>query len=250
MPPFNHHLSTTLLKDTDEIETIDAAFVVAMYATVEFIQFLMTYAVLVSHTKGDVLSNIKADKGVKSILRGYVSVSDVSFALTMYVNNKDYWAWYHRDDNRKKGNKALAQRRIALAARQARTEATQSRTRSGATSTEGEAEAEDEVIPQDEPVEKKVNKFWHMGNRNKNLKFGLGPEARALYLALKKAFRTADKAAWDDPWEVWWRAHKDDEAAKAKPTARVEVEQPLAELGQLVSWSDDEECEGIPMAGV
>lgn len=244
--PFDHRLSDALLKDTNKMQKIDAAFVVERYATLEFIHFLVNYAVLVSHTKGDVLKMVKADGGEKNIMI-YLSASDVAFTLTTYANNKDYWAWFQRDDARKRGNRALAQRRIDLAERQARAGATQSRTRSAA-STDVEAE-EDEVIPADTPAETTVKKLWPVGNRNKNLKFGMGPEARALYLQLKRAFRSANKAQWDLPWDAWWRSHKDDvfESPRGTPRASsMEDEEPIGDLGQLISYSvDEDEDDGV-----
>lgn len=164
---------------------IDKKFVLENYMTEEFCDFVLNYAAVVSHPKDQLLKQLRAAKCNKTIFQ-LVSLSDISYSFTIYVNNHEYWAWSHGNDKRKAANlKKQEQRKSNKRGR----------------------------IGDDEAASDKAPKQWGLGNRSKKFEWGLPPEGRALYITLKKALKDVGVQAWDEVWKKFW-----DKEVAARPT--------------------------------
>ena len=235
------------LQDAASIkDSITKAFVLNNYITEDFCEFALDYAALVSHPKGHVRGILEAENCNKSVFE-VLQASDIAWAVVLYVNNQDYWAWAHDDEERKKRNKERAesrrQREEIIATR-----ATGSR--------RGAARLPDEV-EDDEPATEKVETLWAVGNRSKAKEWGVSPQGRALYLALKGAIKEAGPHAWSDVWAAYWekdeerREAEEDEGGNARKRKRsapdAEGDGDSADGGGRVvelDMSDDEDDDG------
>jgi hypothetical protein len=212
---------------------IDKAFVLDNLITEEFCDFAVSMAGVVSHQKGEVRAILESPSNDKSVFE-LLEASDLSWAFMVYTNSREVWEWLHQDKARKASNALLAERR-------------RQRTESGGRGPR--IPADKDATPQPKPT-------WSVGNRSKKKEWGVSPQGRAMYFALKKALKEVGPEAWAGVWESFWEKDvKAREAAAASSSSKKrktpasgeeeEDEEENIEAGDLdvagLDMSDDEE---------
>ena len=189
-----------LLGDARDIEKIDENMIGAKWMNEMFLDFVFHYAIRVSKNRQFVISRLVQED--VSIFQ-CITASDVAWAVTCYVNNKEFW-------NTKINAKGGGTNQKKAARHTRRTSAVEEK-ESSDDETEGNREAQGKG-----PRARWTNKTTQRAQGD-----GWEMEGKLFYEKVRVGLKGIDLSRWDDMWSEYWEEEKKRHMSKrSKKSAR------------------------------